>query len=102
MCGKKIAQKMFIFPQFLEKIAQKQNVPKFWKNLPNFQKLPNTCSPATVPLDPFYSQVSATGLNIVTTVVDNHQIENNRPTVGHLCVCRQLCAEETRRIYSEI
>ena len=44
--GKKIAQKMFIFVQFLEKFAQKQNVPKFWKNLPNFQKFPNTCSPA--------------------------------------------------------
>ena len=47
MCGEKnFAQKMFIFAQFLEKFAQKQNVPKFWKNLPNFQKLPNTCSPA--------------------------------------------------------
>ena len=44
--GKKIAQKMFIFAQFLEKFAEKQNVPKFWKNLPNFQKLPNTCSRA--------------------------------------------------------
>ena len=43
---KKFAQKMFIFAQFLEKIAQKQNVPKFLKNLPSFQKLPNTCSPA--------------------------------------------------------
>ena len=38
---------MFIFAQFLEKFAQKQNVPKFLKNLPSFQKLPNTCSPAT-------------------------------------------------------
>ena len=48
MCGeKKFAQKMFIFAQFLEKFAQKQNMPTFWKNLPNFQKLPNTCSPAT-------------------------------------------------------
>ena len=43
---KNFAQKMFIFAQFLEKFAQKQNVPKFLKNLPNFQKLPNTCSPA--------------------------------------------------------
>ena len=41
----KFAQKIFIFAQNLEKFAQKQNVPKFWKNLPNFQKLPNTCSP---------------------------------------------------------
>ena len=49
MCEKKIfAQKMFIFAQFLEKFAQKQNVPKFLKNLPSFQKLPNTCSPAIV------------------------------------------------------
>ena len=46
--GKKFAQKVFIFAQFLEKFAQKQNMPKFWKNLPNFQKLPNTCSPASV------------------------------------------------------
>ena len=46
MCGKKIAQKMFIFAQFLDKFAQKQNVSKFWKNLPNFKKLPITCSPA--------------------------------------------------------
>ena len=37
---------MFIFAQILEKFAQKQNVPKFLKNLPSFQKLPNTCSPA--------------------------------------------------------
>ena len=37
---------MFIFAQFLEKFAQKQNVTKFLKNLPSFQKLPNTCSPA--------------------------------------------------------
>ena len=42
----KFAQKIFIFAQNLEKFAQKQNVPKFLKNLPNFQKLPNTCSPA--------------------------------------------------------
>ena len=35
----KFSQKNFIF-------AQKQNMPKFCKNLPNFQKLPNTCSPA--------------------------------------------------------
>ena len=42
----KFAQKIFIFAQNLEKFAQKQNMPKFWKNLPNFQKLPNTCSPA--------------------------------------------------------
>ena len=36
---KKFAQRMFIFAQFLEKFAQKQNVPKFLKNLPSFQKL---------------------------------------------------------------
>ena len=42
----KLAKKIFIFALNLEKNAQKQNVPKFWKNLPNFQKLPNTCSPA--------------------------------------------------------
>ena len=42
----KFAQKIFIFAQNLEKFAQKQYMPKFWKNLPNFQKLPNTCSPA--------------------------------------------------------
>ena len=49
MCGEKnFAHNIFIFAQFLEKIAQKQNMPKFWKNLPNFQKLPNTCSPANV------------------------------------------------------
>ena len=32
----KFAQKIFIFAQNLEKFAQKQNVPKFWKNLANF------------------------------------------------------------------
>ena len=42
----KFAQKIFIFAQNLEEFGQKQNVPKFWKILPNFQKLPNTCSPA--------------------------------------------------------
>ena len=42
----KLPRKFFIFAQFLEKITQKQNLPKFWKNLPNFQKLPYTCSPA--------------------------------------------------------
>ena len=44
----KFAQKFLIFSQNLEKFAQEQNMPKFWKNLPNFQKLPNTCSPANV------------------------------------------------------
>ena len=39
---------MLIFAPFLENFAQRQNMPKFWKNLPNFQKLPNTCSPAIV------------------------------------------------------
>ena len=47
----KFAQKIFIFSQNLEKFAQKQNVLKFWKNLPNFQKSPNTCSPANVSND---------------------------------------------------
>ena len=28
----KVAQKIFIFAQNLEKFTQKQNVPKFWKN----------------------------------------------------------------------
>ena len=37
---------MSFFAQNLEKFAQKQNVPKFWKNLPNLQKLSNICSPA--------------------------------------------------------
>ena len=44
----KFTQKNLIFAQKLEKFAQKQNVPKFCKNLPNFKKLPNTCSPAIV------------------------------------------------------
>ena len=33
----KVAQEICISAQFLEKFAQKQNVPKFWKILPNFQ-----------------------------------------------------------------
>ena len=44
----KFAEKNFIFAQNLDKFAQKQNMPKFCKNLPNFKKLANTCSPATV------------------------------------------------------
>ena len=42
----KVAQKMFNFAQNLEKFAQKQNVPKFWENLPNFKSCPIQCSPA--------------------------------------------------------
>ena len=44
----KFTHKNFIFAQNLEKFAQKQNVPKICKYLPNFKKLPNTCSPANL------------------------------------------------------
>ena len=52
---------MFIFAQFLEKFAQKQNVPKFLKNLPSFQKLPNTCSPANIYLFPKLTEMQFSG-----------------------------------------
>ena len=39
-------------------------------------------------------------MDIVATVVNNHKIENNRPAVSDLGVCRQLRTEETRRVQS--